>query len=55
MVNKQKYVKCWFLGVLFYIPLEEVKDYIITPIPEEDIVELSEEELAELEGRLWIY
>lgn len=51
MESKQKYVKCWVLGVLCYIPLEEAKDYIITPITEKDIVELSEEELAELEGR----
>ena len=55
MESKQKYVKCWFLGVLFYIPLEEAKDYIITPISEEDIVELSEKELAKLEGRAWIF
>lgn len=51
-MKKKKYVKCYSLGILLYIPLEEAKEILLVPISEEDILELTDYELAELEGRL---
>lgn len=55
MENKKKYIKCCILGTIIYLPFEEAKDFISAPISEDSIIELTDNELAEIEGRAWIY
>lgn len=50
---KKKYVLCYCIGSGYkmYIPYPEVEEFLQTKIDEEDIIELTDEELKKLENR----
>lgn len=50
---KKKYVLCYCIGSGYkmYIPYPEVEEFLQTKVDPEDILELTDEELKELENR----